>query len=220
MQNYHKHTSYSIGDSAAMPEDYAKRAVELGHKVICSVEHGWQGYYHKYFELAQTCNAFDKENEECINCKKQSLQKTKNCYDHLKFVFGTEAYWVKDRQKEYEEVDKHTGEVKLNKDGTVKTTKDRSNNHIIILAKNEKGRRAINRILSDANETGYYYKPRVDLDLIFSLPPNDVFITSACIGFWSYEDVDDIVVRMHNYFKDNFMLEIQNHNTESQIKLN
>ena len=48
MQNYHRHTSYSniyIADSAAVNEDYAKRAVELGHKVISSVEHGWQGYY-------------------------------------------------------------------------------------------------------------------------------------------------------------------------------
>ena len=171
MQNYHRHTSYSEGDSAAMPEEYAKRAVELGHKVISSVEHGWQGYYHKAFELAKEYN--------------------------LKFIFGTEAYWVKDRFE-----------------------KDRSNNHIIILAKNENGRRAINRILSDANETGYFYKPRVDLELIFSLPPDDVFVTSACIGFWLYDDVDDIVVRMHDYFKDNFMLEIQNHNTEKQKQLN
>ena len=56
MQNYHRHTSYSEGDSAAMPEDYAKRAIELGHKVISSVEHGWQGYYHAAFELAKKYN--------------------------------------------------------------------------------------------------------------------------------------------------------------------
>lgn len=194
MQNYHRHTSYSEGDSAAMPDDYAKRAVELGHKVISSVEHGWQGYYHRAFELAKEYN--------------------------LKFIFGTEAYWVKDRQKEYEEIDKNTGEVKKNKDGSARMSKDKSNNHIIILAKNENGRRAINRILSEANETGYYYKPRIDLDLIFSLPANDVFITTACVAFWKYEDSDEIVRRLHNYFKDNFMLEIQNHNTAKQIVLN
>ena len=194
MQNYHRHTSYSEGDSAAMPEEYAKRAVELGHKVISSVEHGWQGYYHKAFELAKEYN--------------------------LKFIFGTEAYWVKDRQKEYEEHDKETGEVIKNKDGTIRTNKDKSNNHIIILAKNENGRRAINRILSDANETGYYYKPRIDLELIFSLPADDVFITTACVAFWKYEDSDEIVRRLHDYFKDNFMLEIQNHNTSRQIILN
>ena len=56
MQNYHRHTSYSniyVADSAAVNEDYAKRAVELGHKVISSVEHGWQGYYFETYELAK-----------------------------------------------------------------------------------------------------------------------------------------------------------------------
>ncbi len=71
MQNYHRHTSYSniyTADSAAVNEDYAKRAVELGHKVISSVEHGWQGYYFETYELAHKYN--------------------------LKMVFGAEAYWV------------------------------------------------------------------------------------------------------------------------------
>lgn len=59
MQNYHRHTSYSniyTADSAAVNEDYAKRAVELGHKVISSVEHGWQGYYFETYELAHKYN--------------------------------------------------------------------------------------------------------------------------------------------------------------------
>ena len=50
MQNIHKHSYYSnLYNADALPsyEDYAKRAVELGHKVLSSVEHGWQGYYHQ-----------------------------------------------------------------------------------------------------------------------------------------------------------------------------
>lgn len=174
IQNYHKHTSYSnifIADSAAVYEDYAKRAVELGHKVISSLEHGWQGYYYECFELAQK-------------------------YD-LKFVFGAEAYWVKDR-----------------------FDKDRINNHIVLLAKNENGRRAINGILSDANETGYYFRPRVDLELLLSLPAEDVVITTACIAFWHYDDIEEILLQLHNHFKNNLYLEIQYHNTEKQINLN
>ena len=174
MQNYHRHSSYSniyIADSAVMNEDYAKRAVEVGHKIISSVEHGWQGYYYQTFELAKKYN--------------------------LKFVFGAEAYWVKDRFE-----------------------KDKSNCHIIILAKNEKGRRAINEILSEANETGYYFRPRLDLKLLLSLPADDVFITTACVAFWKYDDVESIILKLKNHFKDNIMLEIQYHNTHQQITLN
>lgn len=174
MQNYHRHTSYSniyIADSAAVNEDYAKRAVELGHKVISSVEHGWQGYYFETYELAKK-------------------------YD-LKFIFGAEAYWVKNRLE-----------------------KDRTNGHIIMLAKNENGRRAINSILSTANEDGYYFRPRVDVELLLSLPADDVMITTACIAFWHYDDIEDILVQLHNHFKKNLFLEIQYHDTEPQAKLN
>lgn len=174
MQNYHRHTSYSniyVADSAAVNEDYAKRAVELGHKVISSVEHGWQGYYFETYELAKK-------------------------YD-LKFIFGAEAYWVKNRLE-----------------------KDRTNGHIIMLAKNENGRRAINSILSTANEDGYYFRPRVDVELLLSLPADDVMITTACIAFWHYDDIKDILVQLHNHFKKNLFLEIQYHDTEPQAKLN
>ena len=174
MQNYHKHDSYSniyVPDSAAVQEDYAKRAVEVGHKVLSSVQHGWAGYYFETFELAKK-------------------------YD-LKFIFGAEAYWVKDRHE-----------------------KDRTNSHIILLAKNENGRRAINRIMSDANEDGYYFRPRVDMELLLSLPADDVMITTACIAFWHYEDIEDLLVQLHNHFKNNLLLEIQYHNTEPQINLN
>lgn len=174
MQNYHRHTSYSniyIADSAAVNEDYAKRAVELGHKVICSLEHGWAGYYFETYELAKK-------------------------YD-LKFIFGCEAYWVKNRLE-----------------------KDRTNGHIVLLAKNENGRRAINRIMSTANEDGYYFRPRVDLELLLTLPADDVMITTACIAFWHYDDIEDILVQLHNHFKKNLFLEIQYHDTEPQIKLN
>ena len=174
MQNYHRHSCFSnifTPDSAEFNETYAKRAVELGHGIISSVEHGFQGYYFQTFELAKKYN--------------------------LKCVIGAEAYWVKDRHE-----------------------KDSSNHHIIILAKNNNGREALNDILSEASITGYYYKPRVDLELLLSLPADDVFITTACIAFRGEDDTEDIIKQLHNHFKNNFMLEIQYHNTDSQREWN
>ena len=196
MQNYHKHTSYSnifVPDSAASYEDYAKRAVELGHKIISSVEHGWQGYYYQCFELAQKYN--------------------------LKFIFGAEAYWVLDRKKEYPELNSN-GEPLFDKNGVAKTHLDKTNAHIVLLAKTEKGRRAINSILSTANEDGYYFKPRVELELLLSLPANDVMVTSACVAFWKYDNIEEVVLKLKNHFQNNFYLEIQYHNTDSQKRLN
>ncbi len=75
----------------------------------------------------------------------------------LKFLAAAEAYWVKDRFE-----------------------KDRSNCHIFIAAKNEHGRQELNEVLSEANETGFYYQPRLDLELLLKLPKDDVWVTSAC----------------------------------------
>jgi DNA polymerase III alpha subunit len=55
---------------------------------------------------------------------------------------------------------------------------------------------------------------------LLSLPADDVFITTACVAFWKYDDVENIILKLKNHFKDNIMLEIQYHNTLQQITLN
>lgn len=190
-QNYHKHTYWSnpsTSDSPTGIEDYVERITTLGHNVLSSVEHGWQGHYYLVYEAVLKAND---------GLRKRREKGEENVPEDLKFIFGTEAYWVKDRVE-----------------------KDRSNGHIILLAKNEEGRRDINDILSEANITGYYGKPRVDLELLLSINPNNVMVTSACVGFWQYDDMEDIVLKLRNHFKDNFYLEVQYHHTDMQKELN
>lgn len=173
-QNYHRHSFYTnptIADSTARNEDYAKRAVELGHGILSTMEHGHQGRYIEGYDLSKEFG--------------------------LKFLFGTEAYWVKDRQ-----------------------TDDGSNCHIYLGAKNENGRRAINNILSEANLTGFYRRPRIDVPLILSLPSEDVWVTTACVAYWKYDDIDTLTERFAEHFGKNFFLEVQYHDTERQRELN
>lgn len=115
----------------------------------------------------------------------------------LKCLIGAEAYWVKDR-----------------------TAPDNTNCHIWIGAKNENGRQALNDILSEGSLSGFYYRPRIDVPLILSLPKDDVWITTACVAYWKYEDIDAITAEFAKHFGGNFYLEAQYHNTESQKKIN
>ena len=117
--------------------------------------------------------------------------------NQLKMLFASEAYWVKDR-----------------------TEKDSSNCHIFMAARNENGRQAINDILSEANITGFYGRPRVDVPLLLSLPKDDVWITTACIAGWKYDDVESIWETLAEHFGKNFFFEVQYHNTQPQIELN
>lgn len=137
----------------------------------------------------------------------------------LKWRYVAEAYFVKDRLAE-----------------DASGLRDRKNCHIILAAKTEKGIGDLNEVLSEANITGYYYRPRVDMELLLRLDPKDVFVTTACVaGVWAYDCVTDketkafhydfkesdaLVLQLRDHFKDSFMLEVQYHNTEKQKIIN
>ena len=189
-QNYHRHSYHSnitLTDSSVSNEDYAKRAVELGHSILSSCEHGNQGNYFQCYELASKYN--------------------------LHFRYVAEAYFVKDRHE-----------------------KDRTNCHIILAAKTEKGKGDLNEAISTAYIDGFYFRPRVDLEILLSLDPKDVFVTTACMaGIWQYGDVcdeekkhirydwkepDQLVMTLHKHFQDSFMLEVQCHDVPKQKEIN
>lgn len=181
--NYHKHTSLSnryMKDSPLLPIDYWNELkARYGDKscIYTTVEHGWAGNYFKQYDDLEK---FNKKNGT-----------------NIRWIYGAEAYWVKDRHES-----------------------DRSNCHIVLLARTDKGRKAINKILSIANKDGYYARPRIDLELIGLLPYNDVMITTACIAFWNkYDDIGDIVRCLVQKFP-HFYLEVQAHNTPEQKELN
>ena len=181
--NYHKHTSLSnryMKDSPLLPIDYWNELkARYGDKpcIYTTVEHGWAGNYFKQYDDLEK---FNKKNGT-----------------NIRWIYGAEAYWVKDRHEP-----------------------DRSNCHIVLLARTDKGRKAINKILSIANKDGYYARPRIDLELIDQLPYDDVMITTACVAFWNkYDDIADIVRHLAESFP-HFYLEVQAHNTPAQKELN
>ena len=117
----------------------------------------------------------------------------------LKMIYGAELYMVKDR-----------------------TLKDNSNYHIVIIAKNQDGFYELNEIMSESNRSGFYYKPRIDIELIKRLNPNNFFITSACICgiLRPSDDMKTLFEAVYSHFGNNFYLEVQNHPFDIQINHN
>ena len=119
---------------------------------------------------------------------------------NLRWRYVTEAYFVKDRHE-----------------------KDNTNAHIILAAKTAKGIGDLNFALSEANINGYYYRPRMDMELLMNMDPRDVFVTTACIaGVFKYgfEEAEKLILRMAGHFRDSFMLEVQYHDTDKQREIN
>ena len=104
--------------------------------------------------------------------------------------------------------------------------KEGRNYHICIISLNRNGMYANNRINSIANIDGFYRQPRVDIELLLQLPPDDVIVTTACInnpiGFPDddFDTVRDYLLIMKQHFGEHFFLEIQDHNDLEQIRVN
>lgn len=119
----------------------------------------------------------------------------------LKCIYGVEAYYVDDMYD--------------------KTS--RANYHIMLVAMTEKARKEINRIMSQANADGFYYKPRIDMNCLLSLTPTDTIITTACVASRMFKGDDwekKFLIPLYNHFGKNLYLEVQNHNEHVQIEHN
>ena len=189
----------------------------------------WQNY-HKHSDISNTRitdsvvknEAYAKRAVELgqqiiSSCEHGSAGDYRGCYElakkyDLKWRYVAEVYFVIDRHE-----------------------KDQTNAHMILAARTEKGIGDLNEVISEANLTGFYGRPRVDMELLMTLNPKDVFVTTACLaGIWSYGKYvtddgqvrydftlpDRLVGQLKGHFGDSFMLEVQYHNTPVQKIIN
>jgi len=166
-------------DGYATPEEYLKRAREIGLKSFAVTEHGNE-YSWCYFD------------------------KIKKEYPELKIIYGLEFYESFDT-----------------------SVKDKNNKyfHLIVLARNEDGRKAINKLVTKSNLEGFYSKPRVELNDFMELNcGEDVVVSSACLASKTaseddYQKCIDYIDEYKSIFPY-FYLEMQSHKHEDQIKYN
>ena len=97
---------------------------------------------------------------------------------------------------------------------------DRSGDHLILLAKNEKGYRNLLKLVTLANTEGFYYKPRIDKNLL-EKHSEGLIVSSACIGGEIPQCIlkgdliaaEEAIMWFKSIFNDDFYLELQRHKT-------
>ena len=96
---------------------------------------------------------------------------------------------------------------------------DNKRYHLILLAKNIEGYKNLMRIVTEANLKGYYYKPRVDMELLREFH-DGIIALSGCMGgklsrailSGNEEKVEELVKEHIDVFgKENYFIEIQAH---------
>ncbi len=101
-------------------------------------------------------------------------------------------------------------------------------NHLVLLAKDETGYKNLIKLTTLAHLDGYYYKPRIDKELLAE-HKEGIIVLSGCLASeipnWIMKDQLDKARNAVDWFKqtfgpENFYLEIQNQGIPEQAKVN
>jgi DNA polymerase-3 subunit alpha len=129
----------------------------------------------------------------------------------IKPILGMEAYVVNEGDR-FERKSSQSN-------GTGKKKKNYS--HLILLAKNKEGYKNLTKLSTLGHTEGFYYRPRIDLDIIKKYREG-LICTSACAGgvvstylvHGEYDKAKEVARTYKEIFGDDFYLEIQNHNMD------
>lgn len=104
---------------------------------------------------------------------------------------------------------------------------DNKYNHLILLAKNNNGYKNLCKLVSIGFTEGYYYKPRIDLEILEKYH-EDIICCSACLAGslpqaimeGNMEKAEEIALWYKNLFVDDYYLEIQTNTLKEQVLVN
>ena len=229
----HVHTQYSILDGASNIKVLVDRAKSLNMKGVAITDHG------NMFGVKEFINTVSKANDTInaeikrIKCEIDGIKPEENQgkLEELKNqlalekqklfkpIIGCEAYIAKNSR--FDRTDKD----------------DRGGYHLILLAKNKEGYHNLVKLVSYSWTEGFYYKPRMDKELLRKFSKG-IIASSACLGgeipqaimAGDIEGAEKLVYEYKEIFGDDFYLELMLHKSgdyridqevyEYQVKVN
>ena len=104
---------------------------------------------------------------------------------------------------------------------------DKEYNHLILLAKDNVGYKNLSKLVSIGFTEGYYYKPRIDLEVLEKYHEGLIAL-SACLASSinqailanNMEKAEEIALWFKKVFKDDYYLELQNNGIKEQALVN
>lgn len=129
----------------------------------------------------------------------------------IKPIIGMEAYIVAEGSRwDKTKIEDPTGRKK-----------SRHYHHLVLLAKNKIGYKNLAKLSTYGHTEGFYYKPRIDLELLTKYKEGLVALSACAGGVVSshlvnndYAKAKAVSITYKELFGDDFYLEIQNHNIE------
>ena len=211
----HVHSSYSVLDGMSSISGLVDKAVKSGMHALALTDHGNMFGIKEFYNVCKKKNGPLKDKitvlerklkdpekgEEEKEAMRKEIELTK--LKMIKPIFGSEVYVA--QRSRYDKEDKG----------------DRSGYHLVLLAKNETGYRNLCRLVSYGWVQGFYYRPRIDHDLLAQFSEG-LIATSACLGGEIHKNIEagDLaaaeraILWYKKVFGDDYYLELQRHKTD------
>ena len=194
----HIHTEYSLLDGAIRIPDFYKYAAENDMPAIAITDHG---------VMYGCADMFIAKNEMLSHMLSEEEQEMKKKIEAVKPILGCEFYIC---------------------DGDV--LEDRSKKtmyHLVLLAKNQNGYHNLCKLDSIATTKGYYYKPRINHEILEKYK-DDLICLSACIQGEVARNILDgnkeEAIKKAKYYKElfgeDYYIELQDHGLKEQKESN
>ena len=213
----HVHSQYSLLDGQASIQRLVDKAMNDGMRAIALTDHGamygikeFLNYCNKKngprkTEIANLKKEIDALTQgEDADGRKEALQQQLQAAEQKLFkpIVGCECYLARrDRFSQSEKI-------------------DGSGWHLVVLAKNLTGYKNLIKIVSKSWTEGFYYRPRIDKELL-EQHSEGLIVSSACLGgeisrkvdSGQTSDAEEAVQWYKRVFGDDYYLELQRHKT-------
>ncbi len=187
----HNHTHYSLQDGACTVDGLIQAAKKNNMHAVALTDHGVMYGIAEFYKKA----------------KKEGI----------KPIIGMEAYVVAEGSR----FDKGKSEDASDKNGSNGKKRTKHYHHLILLAKNNEGYKNLSKLSTLGHTEGFYYKPRIDLELLRKYR-DGLICSSACAGGVvaahlvnnNFDKAREVAKTYKDIFEEDFYLEIQDHNME------
>src|SRR6202140_880833 len=196
----HLHTDYSLLDGACDLEEVVDEAARRDMPAVAVTDHGNLFAAESFYQKAKTRG--------------------------VKPIIGCEVYVAKGSRHDRGESSQH--ENSNGRSGPPAEPGQRATNHLVLLCENSEGYRNLIKLVSAGYLEGFYYKPRIDYDLL-AKHSSGLIALSACLRGAVTEGLveerpdqaREAAYRLRDIFgKGNFFLEIQDQGLEIEKRVN
>ena len=208
----HVHSQYSLLDGQASIPRIVDKAMNDGMPAIALTDHGAMYGIKEFINYVGKAKSKVKDKVKKLEAELQlkpddaSLEvrlEAEKAKLHFKPIIGCECYCA--RRNRFLQSEKIDG----------------SGWHLVVLAKNLKGYKNLIKMVSKSWTEGFYYRPRIDKELLEEYHEG-LIISTACLGGeiprkideGRIDEAEEAVQWFQNIFGDDFYLEIQRHKTD------